>query len=112
MTNLYTLQGTAQKMEAAVLKLENKIKKRGLLEKIGRSLGRTVDVVTGGSLRGFLTSFLPSNIGNKVLNSLDLQNLLSKNLTKLEKLVGSGTDEEIIKFVDDLIKAQSQTITQ
>ena len=99
-------------MSFNILSFTSSALKRGLLEKIGRSLGRTVDVVTGGSLRGFLTSFLPSNIGNKVLNSLDLQNLLSKNLTKLEKLVGSGTDEEIIKFVDDLIKAQSQTITQ
>lgn len=104
-TNLYTLKDTATRLDVAVQKLENRIKKRGLLEKIGRSVGRGIDVATGGSLKGLLSSMFPSNVGLKTLNSVDLQNMLTKNLAKLDKLSKSGTDEEILNYVDALIKS-------
>lgn len=108
MSDLFTLQNTSRRMESAVQKLENKIKQRGLLEKIGRTVGRGVDIVSGGTLRGFLTSFLPSNIGNKVMNSLDLERELAKNLKKINQLVETGTDRDILNYVDEVIKSTGQ----
>lgn len=86
MTNLFTLKRTSEKMEGTVQKLYNKVKKRGLLERAARKAGLAIDVATFGTVRGFLTSFLPSNIGNKVLNSIDIEEQLIKNLKQLDKL--------------------------
>ena len=86
MTNLFTLKRTAEKMEGAVQKLQNKVKKRGLFEKVARKAGLAIDVATFGTVRGFLTSFMPSNIGNKVLNSLDVEGGLIDNLKKIDRL--------------------------
>ncbi len=96
MSDLYKLKETSEKMEKTVQKLSNKIKKRGLFEKVARGIGRGVDVATFGTVRGFLTSFMPSNIGNKVLNSLDIEESLVRNLKKLDRL-----NERIDRLSDD-----------
>ncbi len=88
MSNLYTLKQTSEKMAMYAQRLQNKVKERGLMEKLARALGRGVDIATLGTARGFLTSFLPSNIGNKVMNSLDVENALKKNLIRVKNLEG------------------------
>jgi len=103
MSKLYTVKRLAVQMAEKVNNLENKIIKRGLIEKIGRKIGRSIDIMTGGSLRGFLTSFLPSNIGNKVLNSVDLEKLLSKNLKLFEKL-SNASDDSLVNSISSFIK--------
>lgn len=108
-TNLFTLQRTAEKMERAVQKLSNKVKQRNILERLGRLAGHAVDVATGGLPRSFLTSFLPSNIGNKVMNSLDLERELARNLSRIEKLAEKGTDIQIMNFIMQLTKGATAT---
>ena len=89
-----------QKMEEKVNALSQKVSDRGLIEKVGRLTGKTVDVATGGFVKGALTSFIPSNVGKKVMNSLDLEKNLSKNLKlieKADKLIGNETFVQSLK---------------
>lgn len=112
MSNLYTLQRTAQKMEDKVQQLSNRVKERGLLEKIARHAGRGIDLLTGHAARGLLTSFIPSNVGNKVMNSLDLEAILRKNLKRVTKLLDEGTDDEIVNFLTETLKdAKPRSLT-
>ena len=107
MSNLFTLKRTAEKMESTVQKLQNKVKKRGLFEKVARKAGIAIDVATFGTVRGFLTSFMPSNIGNKVLNSLDIESALVKNLKKIEILNGridKLSDDNAVSALAGLLK--------
>lgn len=99
LSDLIQTEKLVTKMEKKVNSLTQKIQKRGVLEKLARATGRTVDVLTGGAIRGFLTSFLPSNIGNKVLNSLDLQDQLKKNLTRFERLLKIVDEEALVKEI-------------
>jgi len=70
--------------------LQSKFKNESALMSAGRmagkTVGRVIDTVSGGTIRGMLTSFLPSNIGNKIMNSVDLQRALRKNLIQINKL--------------------------
>ena len=77
------------KVNEAVNKLEQKVVKRNLLEKIGRGLGTAVDLATFGGLRAFLARLFPSNIGLKVQNNMDFEAALSKNLETIKKLEGA-----------------------
>jgi len=90
------------KMQKAADKLEQKVRERGFGEAAGRALGRAIDVVTFGGARGLLTSFIPSNVGNKILNSLDLQDALQKNLKILNKANKAKTPEATAKALNEL----------
>jgi len=84
--------------------LGNKIKERGLLEKAGRLAGKAVDFVTLGATRGFLTAFIPGNVGNKVLNSIELQTALKKNLSKLDKINKIKEGETFLNKAADFLR--------
>ena len=87
------------KMKEKVTKLEQRVKERGLIEKISRQLGRAFDVVTFGGPKAFVSKlFFPSNVGQKTLNSLDLQEALAKNLSLLEKLE-SKNDKQVMEAI-------------
>jgi len=88
-TDLFTVKRLAQKMENTVQNLQNKVKKRGLIEKVARKAGQVVDIATFGTVRGFTNAFIGSNVGNKVLNSLDIEEALLKNLKRIDKLTGT-----------------------
>lgn len=87
MSALIGTRKLAQDMAEKVQLLANKVEKRGIGEKIGRVLGKGADILSGGSIRGFVSKFIPSNVGLKTLNALDLQNALSKNLAKVDALI-------------------------
>jgi hypothetical protein len=103
------------KMEENVRALTAKIKKENSLMKFGRFVGkgagRLVNTGLAGAPREFLTSFLPSNIGNKTMNSLDIEAALAKNLKKLEELskldlkeVSKSQLRKIENFLNNLYK--------
>lgn len=106
-SSIISTKELVKKMEIKTNALLQKVKKRGLVESVARALGRAVDVATLGSVRGFVTSFLPSNIGNKVLNSLDLEQALGKNLKKLDSLLKKAeqlSDADLIKETKSLVE--------
>jgi len=103
-SSLFKLEELTTKMTNKSQQLYNKIEERGLVEALSRQVGRGVNMATFGGIRGFLTSFLPSNIGNKVLNSVDLEKQLAKNLTKLDNLLNmSISDEKLLTEMQQLI---------
>lgn len=98
-------------MSDKVNKLQQKVQERWFIENITRKLWRWVDLITWWGVRWFLTSFLPSNIGNKVLNSLDLQDQLAKNLDDFARAIWN-IEKWTAKQVDlDLIKKYANSVT-
>lgn len=107
MSQLYSLKNLTEKMSDKVQKLTQKVQKRGKMEKIARAMGTTVDFLTFGMLKSFVSKvFFPSNVGFKSLNSLHLEGLLKKNLKKLDKL--SSLSEE--QMVDQLVTMGGTTV--
>lgn len=107
MSKLFESRDLADDMANKVSNLQKKITDRGLLENVARSIWRAVDVASLWTIRGFFTSFLPSNIWNKVMNSIAIQESLAKNLKKIEQLTKWAEkldDADLVKKYSDIIK--------
>ncbi len=78
----------------AVNKLKQKINERGLIEKAGYLLAKYGDILTGGSIRGFVGGILPRGAGYKVMNALDVEQALRKNLDIVEKALKEKLTQE------------------
>lgn len=102
MSSLYDTLTLIQKNVQAVNKIQQKISERGLLENIGHAVAKYGDVLTGGSIRGLVGGLLPRGAGYKVLNALDIESLLEKNLKILQDAIKSGNDAEIINILKGL----------
>ena len=96
---LYDTQTLVEKSVEAVNKLQQKINERGLMEKVGHAVAKYGDVLTGGSIRGFMGGLLPRGAGYKVMNALDIEQALQKNLKVIQDAIKSGSDEEIVKIL-------------
>lgn len=88
-------------MAEKVSKLQQRVNERSLGAKIGRATSNLLDMFTGGILKGAVGAFFPSNVGLKVLNSLDLQEQLAKNLQILARL-SKAPDSEVITTLRNL----------
>lgn len=111
-SNLKTLEGYTLKMEEAVQGLTNKIEERNLFEKVGRVLGQIADVTTGGFVKSFFNKFLiPSNVGNKIMNSLDLQARLARNLELIQGAGAAKSDKQLLDIVKQLVEPGSAAET-
>jgi len=102
MSSLYDMKTLVEKNVEAVNKLQQKILERGLLEKVGHAVSKYADVLTGGSLRGFVGGLLPRGAGYKVLNALDIENALNKNLKIIQEAIASKSDNEVVKILEGL----------
>lgn len=112
MSDLLEFRRSVQQVNEKVNALKNKIKERGLGERIGRVLGQAFDVATFGTGKGFVTkAFFPSGVGEKQLNYLDIQKLLPKNLKLLEAAV-NASDDKLVAFVARLAKAMQSEPAQ
>jgi hypothetical protein len=85
-SDIYSTLDLTKKIENTVAKLEQRITNRTLAQKVGGAIGSTADLLTGGILRGAINKLLPSNVGNKAMNSLEIQAELQKNLKELQRL--------------------------
>jgi hypothetical protein len=75
------------KVADQVFKLENKMQKAGLLQKVGRALGKTFDVASGGLARGIARGVTGSSFGaDEVMSAVKVQEMLEKNLQLLRRL--------------------------
>jgi hypothetical protein len=100
--NMITTKRLVDRMNEKINSLEQRVIKRGLIEKVARGLAKVVDVVTLGAPKAFITKlFFPSNVGLKTLNSLDLQAQLSKNLKVLQSLE-NAPDSIIVNTLKNL----------
>jgi hypothetical protein len=98
-SNLYKVQKLVNQNVEAVSKLTQRIQERGLMEKLGHALSKTADTLSGGSLRGIVGGMLPRGVGYKVMNALDLEQVLGRNLKVIKDALGSGNDEALIKAI-------------
>ena len=101
-SSLYRIETLVQKNVKAVNKLQQKIRERGLFEKIGYNVTKYGDVLTGGTLRGIVGGMLPRGVGYKVMNAIDIEKQLQSNLKIIQDAIKSGSDDEIIKILGSL----------
>ncbi len=105
-SNMYALRDLTGNMETKVQKLYQRIKNRTLAQKVGGAVADVVDLVSMGTLRGFIQKLLPSNVGLKTANAIDLEKELAKNLKEIDKLL-EIKDEK--KFSDAVKKYMEET---
>lgn len=110
-SNLYSTKRLVEKNIEAVNKLQQKIAERGLLEKVGYTLTKYGNVLTGGTLRGIVGGLLPRGVGYKTLNALDIEDALKNNLDIIKKAIDSGSDKEILKLLERVSTPSSKAIT-
>lgn len=103
-SSLYNTKKLVAKNVEAVNKLKQKIADRGLLEKAGHAISKYSDILTGGSIRGLIGGLLPRGAGYKVMNALDLEERLTKNLDVIEKALNTASDTEMVKILEGLLK--------
>ena len=92
-SNAMRVKSLTNKIAERVTVLEQKIQKRGFGQKVGRGTGWLLDHITGGTLKGLAQYMVPRGEGLKVLNALDLEKALQKNLNKLQKLTSANISE-------------------
>lgn len=98
----YNTQRLIKNNVNAVNKLQQRIKDRGLLEKAGYYLTKYADILTGGTVRGAVGGLLPRGVGNKVMNALDVEEMLAKNLAIIQKASNSKTDAGVIGAIQKI----------
>lgn len=108
-SSLYNVRDLVSKNVQAVQKLQQRITERGLLEKVGHAVAKYGDILTGGSIRGFVGGLLPRGAGYKLMNALDLEQRLAKNLDIIRKALESGSDDAIIQAARQLDAIPSPT---
>lgn len=99
---LYDTSKLIDKNVEAVNKLKQRIQERGLIEKIGYNFSKYADILTGGTIRGFVGGILPRGAGYKVMNALDVEDALRANLDIVEKALKSTTDKELLNNLNQL----------
>lgn len=105
-SNLKNTETLVTKNIEAVNKLLQKIQERGLFEKIGYTVAKYGDVLTGGTLRGIVGGLLPRGAGYKVLNMIDIEKALEKNLEILQNAIKSGNDAELKNILKGLTQSK------
>lgn len=106
MSNILNTMKLTTDMETKVQRLYQKVKNRTLPQKVGGAIADVVDLLSLGSLRGFVQKLLPSNVGLKTANSMDLEKELSKNLAEIDKLLEIKDEkkfaEAFTKYVEEV----------
>lgn len=106
LSNLIRTRDLVKVMSEKVNQLQQKVQQRGMGEKVGRLIFQIVDKFTGGGLKGFVQSFVPRGEGLKIMNALDLENALSKNLKIIDSILKQDLPEKnIIQKLEEIINA-------
>lgn len=109
MSDLFTVRDLVDKNVEKVATLEQRIQERGLLEKIGHGAAKTLDVLSGGTIRGVVGGLLPRGVGHKTMNALDLQDNLRKNLDLIDEALKKDTDDALIDAAKKLNTAPASS---
>lgn len=99
---IYNTEKLVKRNIEAVNKLQQRINERGLLEKAGNVVAKYGDILTGGTIRGIVGGLLPRGAGYKVLNALDLEEQLAKNLAIINKAMTAKSDDALVKTIKKL----------
>lgn len=107
LTNLIRTRDLVENVATNVNKLQQKITERKFGEKVGRLVFQVANTLTGGGLKGFVQSFVPRGEGLKIMNALDLERALGKNLQQLQKALDAKTESEVTNALQSILKSQS-----
>lgn len=99
-------------VEENVNKLKQRIIPRKFGEKVGRLVFQIADRITAGGLKGFVQSFVPRGNGLKVMNALDLEANLNKNLKAVDDLLNSNLPEQTVLQRLEEIQKSTQNLLQ
>lgn len=105
MADLLKTRKLTKDMERKVNALWQRVSERGIAERIARGAATIIDTVTLKTVSGFLSRMLPSNVGLKTMNSIDLERELSKNLKVIEHALNSKSDGELVSKLIEAIQA-------
>ena len=95
-SNLKAFEWLTDDMTEKVNTLTQKLKNMWPFEKLGRKVGDAINFVTGKGIKWLVEKFLPSNMWNKINNSIDMETELVSNLSKLVKLNGSIDELNVV----------------
>ena len=113
--SLIRTRDLSQKMVEAVTKLQSRIQERSWGELIGRQIGKLVNLFTGGGAKGFVEYLTKRGEGTKLLNALDLDRNLNKNLKSLQDILNNKnlpekTVERKLQEIIDQSSASNQAL--
>lgn len=118
-SNLKAFEWLTDDMAEKVNTLTQKIKDMWPFEKLWRKVGDAINFVTGKSVKGLVEKFLPSNMWNKINNSIDMELELSKNLGKLinlnqaiDKLNGTLNSEASRSVIDSALNSFANVVSE
>lgn len=83
-------------------RLYQKAVKRGFFEKASMKIADVVDKASLRTVSGFISRMIPSNVGNKQLNYIRLEENLAKNLKRLDKLIDAPANtfnNQLLNFI-------------
>jgi hypothetical protein len=104
MSSILNTQTLIKKNIEAVNKLQQRIQEMGLLGKFGHAVTKYADLLTGGTIRGVIGGLLPRGAGYKVMNALDLEEVLGRNLNIINNAIKSGKEADIQKILNNSLK--------
>lgn len=103
LSDLIKTRDLVSNVEEKVNALKQKILKRGLGATIGYKVGKAINALGLGSPKGMIDAFVTRGQGFKVMNALDLEKNLQKNLNKLQKL-SDLPDDKLLKQLEVFVK--------
>lgn len=103
LSNLIRTRDLVQSVDKKVNQLKQRVTERGFGEEAGRLIFQIADKFTGGGLKGFVQSFIPRGQGLKVMNALDLEKALQKNLKAIDSALNQKTEKGIINALKKII---------
>ena len=109
LTNLLNTKKLIDDVATKVNTLKQRVDERGLGEKVGRLVFQVADKFTGGGLKGFVQSFIPRGQGLKVMNALDLESALQKNLKAIDKALNQKTEKGMIESLNAILSDVKNT---
>lgn len=93
LTRLIKTRDLVEKVNENVAKLRQKVTERSFGQKVGRLAFQVIDMFSGGAVKGFVQSFVPRSAGLKIMNALDLEEGLAKNLKRLQDVLDKNLSE-------------------
>jgi len=111
-TDVIRVRDLTEDLEKKVNSFKQKLKERGLFEKVSRKLGKGLDFLSGHSLRGLLEGvFTNRNAGNFQMNYGDIEKALEGNLKLLKKLSEKDIPENTIyELLDQFLNQKPATL--
>jgi hypothetical protein len=104
MSDIYRTKDLISRNEAAVQRLKDTYKERGLGEKVISHAIAFADLATLGTVKGALLKLAPRGMGLKVNNWVEIENNLTRNLAILEKANAAKTNQEMASILNQNLR--------